>query len=102
MKIAGINCHVLQPLNSFRITQGLESVAEHLWRHRDKCAAQLDDRLVLRKLLQDDEESLKLVVAIRYVRSFSSLGISHMQADNLQAVDASLLCSMSHLWHLFT
>ena len=53
-------------------------MAEHLWRHRDKCAVQLDDRLILRKLLQDDEESLKLVVAIRYVSAFSSLGMSRV------------------------
>ena len=47
--------------------QGLKSVAEQLWRHRDKHAAQLADRLTLRKVIQTDDESLELVVAIRYV-----------------------------------
>lgn len=47
--------------------QGLESVAEHLWRHRDKYAAQLADRLTLRKIIDTDDDALELVVAIRYV-----------------------------------
>jgi hypothetical protein len=47
--------------------QGLQSVEEHLWRNRDKYAAQLDDRLTLRKLLLDNEDTIQLVVAIRYV-----------------------------------
>ena len=44
---------------------GLQSVEEHLWRHRDKYAAQLDDRLTLRKLLLDNNDTIQLVVAIR-------------------------------------
>ena len=47
--------------------QGLESTAAHLWRHRDKYAAQLQDRLLLRKLLGDDDETIELGLAIRYV-----------------------------------
>ena len=47
--------------------QGLESTASHLWRHRDKYAAQLEDRLLLRKLLGDDDETIELGLAIRYV-----------------------------------
>lgn len=47
--------------------QGLQSVEEHLWRHRDKYAAQLDDRMTLRKLLLDNDDTIQLVVAIRYV-----------------------------------
>ena len=47
--------------------QGLESTAPHLWRHRDKYAAQLEDRLLLRKLLGDDDETIELGLAIRYV-----------------------------------
>ena len=47
--------------------QGLESTAAHLWRHRDKYAAQLEDRLLLRKLLGDDDETIELGLAIRYV-----------------------------------
>lgn len=47
--------------------QGLESTASHLWRHCDKYAAQLEDRLLLRKLLGDDEETIELGLAIRYV-----------------------------------
>ncbi|CAK0786707.1 hypothetical protein CVIRNUC_009921 [Coccomyxa viridis] len=46
--------------------KGLESTASHLWRHRDKYAAQLEDRLLLRKLLGDDEETIELGLAIRY------------------------------------
>lgn len=47
--------------------QGLQSVEEHLWRHRDKYAAQLDDRLTLRKLLLDNDDTIQLMVTIRYV-----------------------------------
>lgn len=47
--------------------QGLRSASEHMWRHRDKYAAQLADRLTLRKVIQTDDEALELVVAIRYV-----------------------------------
>ncbi len=47
--------------------QGLESVAEHLWRHREKYAAQLADRQTLRKIIDNDDDALELVVAIRYV-----------------------------------
>ena len=52
--------------------QGLESTAAHLWRHRDKYASQLDDRLLLRKLLGDDNETIELGLAIRYVSLESS------------------------------
>ena len=65
-------------------------MAEHLWRHRDKYAAQLADRLTLRKIIDTDDDALELVVAIRYVR--------HLQANALFSVfchtyQPSILCT---------
>ena len=49
-------------------------MAPHLWRHKDNYAAQLDNRLLLRKLLDDSEDNTGLTVAIRYV---SALPLAH-------------------------
>ena len=41
--------------------QGLKSVAEQLWRHRDKHAAQLADRQTLRKVIQTDPKAMLIL-----------------------------------------
>ena len=84
--------------------QGLKSVAEHLWRHRERLAAQLADRLTLRKVIQTNDEALELVVAIRYVshpassclrlRKQSDVPIPLHGHVNLTQLDSSTTCGL--------
>ena len=72
--------------------QGIKSVAEQLWRHRDKHAAQLADRRTLRKVIQTDDESLELVVAIRYVSPLQA----HVSCSAVRSIAPASPASRMH------
>ena len=75
--------------------QGLKSAAERMWRHKDKYAAQLADRLTLRKVIQTDDEALELVVAIRYV----GLTCKHLPCAATPSHPAAPFYARKSLWH---